>query len=174
MDKTAALNELAQYQVTLPTEPGVTGIDTLFKLSSVITSYRDRVGSMLGEAIEMVKTAEINKRKVEAEYNLKRSQNLNMDSIKILKSADLREAAIDVILAAEKNALIAAENELLEASTFRDRVRIKYEDLKDELRTIKRQLESVNFLYALGAITPVGPAAANHNASKIHLGVGDE
>jgi hypothetical protein len=174
--RTNLLRELEGYVTTLPTDPNVAGIDTIFKLSSVITAYRDRVGGIYGEAIEWLKDAQKTLKTAEAAYESKSYKYMNEDAVKILKSADIRKAAIDVYVAAERNAVLKAELEVMDATAFKERVFNKYDDLKDALRTLKRQLEAVGFLFSMGVVqVPPGfqPNSYPGGGQKVRLGNGD-
>jgi hypothetical protein len=154
-DRIKVLSEINSYVARLPTDPNIMGIEALFKLASDATAYRERVSGILGEAIEDVKNAEKAKLVATFKFKEKRSGHLGDDTIKILKSADLRDAAISVILAAEEKTVARAELELLDATSFKDRLKLKYEDLKDVLRTLNSQLGCVDILCKLGAIKRV-------------------
>lgn len=170
------LRELEGYNCSLPTDPNTAGIDTIFKLSSVITAYRDRVGAIYGEAIEWLKDSQKILKTAELAYESKSYKYMNEDAVKILKSADIRKAAIDVYVTAERNAVLKAELEVMDATAFKERVFNRYDDLKDALRTLKRQLEAVGFLFSMGVVqAPIGFTPNNYQGSgqKVRLGTGE-
>lgn len=144
------LDEIEGYKIPLHPDPTVIGLRHTYEIQARLDSYRDRVGSIyidaLGDVSEMEKTlTELN-----FVYKMKSMQEMNKDTIKILKSADLRNSAVDTLLIRDLELIKNAEKDLITSKTFLSQVQTSYSDLKLKLETIENQLKIVGHMSGHG------------------------
>jgi hypothetical protein len=146
------LNEISKYVVSIPSNPDTQGYTALFQILSALSSYYDRVCSILREGIEDKFNVEKKIALAKEEYENEKNAMLLKDEIRILKSSELRVAAVDVQLINKKKVITQLEIDQQEVQTFINEVSLVFEGIKDKIRTIKRQIEIGVLMNGIGEI----------------------
>jgi hypothetical protein len=146
------LNEISKYVVSIPSNPDTKGYTALFQILSALSSYYDRVCSILREGIEDKFEVEKKIALAKEEYENEKNSMLLRDEIRILKSSELRVAAVDIQLINKKKAITQLEIDQQEVQTFINEVNLVFEGIKDKIRTIKRQIEIGVLMNGIGEI----------------------
>ena len=140
-DRQKLLAEIESLRSPLPLNPDRVGVAALFELSSILFSYRERVSSILREAIDDMNEATKSQIMAKEKHRVKANEILSREEIKILKPISVQQAACEVFLGPDNKAVMDSELTLADTRIFAQKVQMILEDIKDKLRTIKVQAD---------------------------------
>lgn len=145
--------ELASIQIELDQDPAAAGIGTLNAKIAEVHAMKERVATIMAEAIANV--AERNRSHQEAKmvYESKFDAILNNDAtVRELKSEGLRRAACNAKLPDEYARVNATEIDLNDAESFQKLVQAKYNLLDSANTNISRQISVIQLQVDIGDI----------------------
>ncbi len=145
--------ELASIQIDLDADPASTGIGQLNAKIAEVHALKERVATIMSEAIANV--AERNRAHQEAKmtYEAKFDAILNNDkSVQELKSEGLRRAACNAKLPDEYARVNSTEIDLSDAESFQKLVQAKYNLLDSANTNISRQISVIQLQVDIGDI----------------------
>ena len=149
--------EVIKSRTKIDGDPTQNGLSFNYARASAIDGYRIRIGSILSEAISDV--AEMDKivSDVKQSYETKKRQEMNKDQIKILKSADQRNAAVDLMLARDLELINNAEKDRIDSQAFYDRVRVAHDDIRRSKETMDLQMDIHGAMRGIGEVHNISP-----------------
>ena len=140
-ERQVLLAEVESMKRPLPCNPDKIGVASLFELSSVLYSYRERISSILREAVDDLNEVTKSQIMTKEDHRIRLNEILSRDEIKILKPISVQQAACEVFLTPNNKAVMDCELNLADARTFLQKVQIAHEDIKDKVRTIRLQAD---------------------------------
>ena len=161
------LEELKKYKVVLNRDPSVSGLSICYSQVAELEEYKNRVSDILADAISDLFNAKKMVVDSKATYEMEFNKKSIEDTIKILKSADQRSAAVNVLLTNYLRGISASELELLSATNFHNRVQLVYSELSDKIEAIKQQVNIYNTMYRKGEF--VQEKIPHHDKIRIGL-----
>lgn len=145
--------ELASIQIDLDADPAASGIGTLNAKIAEVHALKERVSSMLSEAISNVAEHERKHQEAKIAYEAKFDAILNNDkSIRELKSEGLRTAACNAQLSDDFARVNASKIDLGDAESFQRLVQTKYNLLDSANTNISRQISVIQLQMEVGEI----------------------
>jgi len=152
--RTKLLQEIEVYKIKthIDGDPSETGLGFNYSLLAELVEYISRTGSIVVEAIKHVAAIEGILKDLNHSYNVKRMTETNKDNIRILKSADLRNSAVDLMLLKDLELIKNAEKDYIDAKAFLDSTRQHHSDLRQKHEVIKSQMEIMGHMRGIGEI----------------------
>lgn len=145
--------ELASIQIDLDADPAASGIGTLNAKIAEVHALKERVSSMLSEAISNVAEHERKHQEAKIAYEAKFDAILNNDkTIRELKSEGLRTAACNAQLSDDFARVNASKIDLGDAESFQRLVQTKYNLLDSANTNISRQISVIQLQMEVGEI----------------------
>lgn len=148
--RTHILQEVNSYRIPLNADPNLVGLKDTYRILTTIDSYRDRVSSIISDVLSFLNELTSSYNKAKANLEFAKASEMNKDTIKILKSADIRESAIYVNTAPQIRIVEDLDNKIQTIKNFLTQLELVYSDIKDKIRNIKKQIDIVTIMGALG------------------------
>lgn len=145
--------ELASIHIDLDSDPAATGIGNLNAKIAEVHSLKDRVSSILSDAISNVAERDRSYQESKILYEAKFDAILNNDpEIKALKSEGLRTAACNAKLPDEFSKVNSLKIDLADAESFQKIVQAKYNLLDSANTNISRQISVIQLQLDIGEV----------------------
>jgi hypothetical protein len=145
--------ELADIHIDLDTDPASTGVGTLNSKIAEVHALKDRVATILAEAIANVAERDRTYNEAKIVYEAKFDAILNNDAaVQTLKSEGLRRAACNSKLPDEFARMNATQIDLADAESFQKIVQAKYNLLDSANTNISRQISVIQLQVDIGEI----------------------
>jgi hypothetical protein len=145
--------ELADIHIDLDTDPAATGIGQLNAKIAEVHALKDRVATILAEAIANVAERDRTHNEAKIIYEAKFDAILNNDkSVQELKSEGLRRAACNAKLPDEFAKMNSTKIDLSDAESFQKMVQTKYNLLDSANTNISRQISVIQLQLDVGEI----------------------
>jgi hypothetical protein len=145
--------ELSSIRIDLDADPASIGVSNINKKIADVNAQKERVASVLGEAIANVYEREHNYAALQLDYDIKAGKLLNSDdSIKNLKSEGLRSAALQATFSEEYLKAHTSKIDLTDAEGFLKFVQSKYNQLDSANSNISRQISVVELQLEIGEV----------------------
>jgi hypothetical protein len=149
--------ELSEIHIDLDADPAAMGIGTLNTKIAEVHALKDRVATILAEAIANVSERSRTHNEAKIIYEAKFDAILNNDpSIQALKSEGLRRAGCNAKLPDEFARVNATEIDLGDAESFQKIVQAKYNLLDSANTNISRQISVIQLQVDVGEINRPG------------------
>jgi hypothetical protein len=151
LNYTDLLRELSELsrQASISKDPVSEGLDYFNRKYSEIQSARERVLSIILDALWNRSELDAEISKLKQEYSTEYAKILVRDDVKPLKSSDLREAVANNELNSYVSRLATLERDRIIADAFYRNAVLVYEDLKDKNDNIGQQLLTVRAMLNL-------------------------
>jgi hypothetical protein len=152
--RTKLLQEIEVYKIKTKIEgdPSETGLSFNYALLAALSEYITRTGSIVVEAIGHVAEVERILKDLNHSYNVKKMIESNKNEIKILKSADLRNSAVDLLLSRDLELIKNEEKDYIDAKAFLDQTKLGHSDLKLKREVIDSQMDILGHMRGIGEI----------------------
>jgi hypothetical protein len=145
--------ELASIQIELDPDPAALGIGTLNAKIAEVHAMKERVASIMAEAIANVSERSRTHQEAKMIYESKFDAILNNErTVQELKSEGLRRAACNAKLPDEYAKVNATEIDLSDAESFQKLVQSKYNLLDSANTNISRQISVIQLQVDIGDI----------------------
>ena len=145
--------ELVSIRIDLDPDPAATGIGVLNEKIAEVHALKDRVSSILAEAITNSSARERIHAEAKVLYETKFDTILYQDdTIKNLKSEGLRRAAVNAQLPEDYGRMCATKIDLGEAESFQKLVQSKYNLLDSANTNISRQISVIQMQLDIGEV----------------------
>jgi len=145
--------ELSTIKIELDSDPTATGIGQLNAKIAEVHALKDRVASIMAEAIANVSERSRSHQEAKMLYEAKFDAILNSDrTVTELKSEGLRRAACNAKLPEEYARVNATEIDLNDAESFQKLVQAKYNLLDSANTNISRQISVIQLQVDIGDI----------------------
>lgn len=145
--------ELASIQIELDADPAATGIGTLNAKIAEVHALKERVATIMAEAIANVSERSRSHQEAKMLYESKFDAILNSErSVQELKSEGLRRAACNAKLPDEYSRVNSTEIDLNDAESFQKLVQAKYNLLDSANTNISRQISVIQLQVDIGDI----------------------
>jgi len=168
LDYVELSKELKTYEVEL-LEPSSYPTPKINRRLIRIQSYKDRVQSMIEDAITNRNIVEKRVDQLQHEIDREKERLMAKDSeILELSSADKRTAAVNLKLKDKLDALLAANNLFLDAKDFESKARLRYANLESANKNMSRLISTYNVMFIRGEMKPA------EGAQKMKLNLGGE
>lgn len=149
--------ELADIHIDLDPDPAATGVGQLNAKIAEVHALKDRVATILVEAIANVSERDRTYNEAKIIYEAKFDAILNNDaSVQNLKSEGLRRAACNAKLPDEFARVNATQIDLADAESFQKIVQAKYNLLDSANTNISRQISVIQLQVDVGEINRPG------------------
>jgi len=160
--------ELKTYEIKL-IEPSAFATQKINKKFVAVQACKDRVQSILEDAIK--NTNIIERRKNSIEFDVEREKEkllINNDDVKALSSQDKRNAAVNIKLEDKLRTLLTANALLQDSKDFEERVRLRLNNLESANKNLSRLISTFGIMFMRGEMN-VSP-----NAKGLKLNSGGE
>lgn len=145
--------ELASIQIDLDSDPAAAGIGTLNAKIAEVHALKERVATIMAEAIANVSERSRTHQEAKMAYEAKFDAILNNDrTVQELKSEGLRRAACNAKLPDEYARVNSTEIDLSDAESFQKLVQAKYNLLDSANTNISRQISVIQLQVDIGDI----------------------
>lgn len=145
--------ELASIRIELDPDPAATGIGQLNEKIAEVHALKDRVSSIMSEAIANVAEHERLHQQAKIVYETKFDAILNnTKAIQEMKSDALRRAAVNAQLPDEFSRMNATKIDLGDAEAFQKLVQTKYNLLDSANTNISRQISVIQLQLDVGEV----------------------
>lgn len=145
--------ELASIRIDLDADPAATGIGQLNAKIAEVHALKERVATVMAEAIANVAERSRTHQEAKVLYESKFDAILNTDpTVRELKSEGLRRAACNAKLPDEYAKVNATEIDLNDAESFQKLVQAKYNLLDSANTNISRQISVIQLQLDIGDI----------------------
>ncbi len=146
-------DEIREIRIELDRDPATSGIGVLNEKIADVHALKDRVSSILGDAIANVFERDRFYQELKSDYDVKFDSILHTkENIRNLKSEGLRRASCNAELPDEFAKMTSAKIDLTEAEGFQKFVQSKYNLLDSANTNISRQISVIELQLQIGEI----------------------
>ena len=170
---TTLRSEISSIKFELDTDPAQIGVGNINRKISEVHAYKERVASILGEAITNVYKRDHLYQESKLDYDIKFEKLLNSDDqIKNLKSEGLRTAACNSKIPDEYMRMCNLKIDLNDAEGFLKFVQTRFNQLESANSNLSRQISVIELQMDIGEIQRVSGNPFRERTLSIKEGSG--